>query len=129
MAILVVANIQWHTWIVVSKFLGHGVVYKPLVANGVVYKPFVAYVDRLLQAFGGIRGSSFANLWWLTWIVACKPLAAYVDRPSQAFGGKWSRLQAFGRLRGSSFPSLSWHTWITCTTNWWHTIRSPVFRG
>ena len=40
-----------------------------------MYKPFVAYVDRRLQAlggrlihlqaFGGIRGSSFTSLWWL----------------------------------------------------------------
>ena len=49
----------------------------------------VAYVDRRGKAFDGIRGLSFANLWWLKWIavhmplvtdgVVCKPLVAYVD--------------------------------------------------
>ena len=71
----------------------------------------MAYVDRRsqafrgrcsrLQAFGGIRGSSFH-----------KPLVAYVDRRSQAFGGRWSHLQDFGGIRGSSFTSLWWFAWI-----------------
>ena len=64
----------WHTWIVVCK---------PLVADGLVNKPLVAYVDRRsqafcgrwshLQAFGGIRGSSFTSLWWFAWIAVHKP--------------------------------------------------------
>ena len=90
--------------------------------------------------FGGIRGLSFASLWWLTWIavhkplvadgVIYKPLVAYVDRRLQAFsgyfwglqafGGRWTLLQAFGGRYGSPFTgirvqmelftSLSWHT-------------------
>ena len=42
-----------------------------------------------LEAFGGLRGLSFANFWWLTWIavhtslvedeVVYKPLVAYLD--------------------------------------------------
>ena len=113
-----------HTWIAAHK---------PLVANRVVYNPLVDYVDRRLKAFGRLRGSSFAGLWWHTWIVVCKPLVPYVD----------IRLQAFGGLRGSpfrnlwwqmeSFTSLLWHTWIvvckpfggvrgsSCRSLWWHT--------
>ena len=69
-----------------------------------------------LQAFGGLRGSPFASLWWQvessaspwwhTWIVVnkplvadgviYKPLVAYVHRRSQAFGGYFCGLQAFG---------------------------------
>ena len=70
-----------------------------------------------LQAFGGIRGSTFASPWWLTWIavhkllvadgVIYKILVADVDRRSQAFGGRWSHLQAFGGIRGSSCTRLS----------------------
>ena len=66
----------------------------------------MAYVDRGVHVFGGIRGSSFASPWWLTWItvhkhlvgdgVAYKPLVACVDR----------RLQAFGGMRGLSFTNL-----------------------
>ena len=109
-------SFSWHTLIVISK-------------------PSVAYVDRRsqafggrwtrLQAFGGLRGSPFASLWWQmellqvitsrwwhTWIVVHRPLVAdgviwkflvaYVDRRSEAFGGRWSHLQAFGGIHGSS---------------------------
>ena len=72
-------SLWWHTGIVVHK---------PLVADGVIYKPLVAYVDRRVEAFGGIRGSACTCLWWHTLIVDCKPLVAYVDRRSQAFGGR-----------------------------------------
>ena len=122
-------SLWWHTWIVVYKvFAGvRGIsypsrrwltwiaVHKPLVADGLVYKPLVACVDRCLQAFdgkwshlqafGGIRGSSFTSLWWQmesftslwwhTWIVdhkplvadgvINKPLVAYVDHHVQGF--------------------------------------------
>ena len=87
------------------------------MADGVINKPLVAYVDRRsqafvgrwsrLQAFGGLRGSPFASLWWQvessaslwwhTWIVVHKPLVAdgviykplvtYVDHRLEAFGG------------------------------------------
>ena len=63
-------------------------------------------MGRRLQAFGGIRGSSFASPWCLTWIFACKPLVAYVDHRSETFGGRWSHLQAFGGIHGSSCASL-----------------------
>ena len=46
---------------------------------------------RHLQAFGGIRGSSYTRL-----LLAC------VDR----------RVEAFGGIRGLSFPSRRWLTWI-----------------
>ena len=36
----------------------------------------VAYMDRHVEAFGGIRGLSIASLWWLTWIAVHKPLVA-----------------------------------------------------
>ena len=72
----------------------------------------VAYVDRHVEALGGIRGLPIASLWWLTWIavhkplvadgVIYKPLVAYVDR----------RVHAFGGIRGSSFGSPWWHMWI-----------------
>ena len=100
-------SLSWHTWIV-------------------VYMSVVTYVDRRLQALGGLRGSpftslwwhmeSFTSLWWLAWIAVCnplvadgvihKPLVAYVDHRSQAFGGRWCHLQAFGGLRGSSCTRL-----------------------
>ena len=99
------------------------------MADGVIYNPFVAYVDRHIHAIGGIRGSSFASPWWLTWNaihkplvadgVVYKPLVACVERHSQAFGGGWSRLQAFGSLRGSPFASLSWQM-ESFTSLWWH---------
>ena len=77
---------RWLTWIALHK---------PLVADGLVYKPLVACVDRRLQAFGGrwsrlqafggIRRSSFksrwwqmvsfTSLWWHTWIVVYKAFA------------------------------------------------------
>ena len=76
------------------------VVYKPFVANAVVYKPLVAYVDRRLEAVGGLRRSPFNSLrwqkesftshWWHTWIVVYKPLVAHGDRRLKAFGGKCS---------------------------------------
>ena len=57
-------------------------------------------MDRRVQAFGGIRGSSFASPRWLTWIAVHKPvvadgvvykaLVACVDRRLPAFGGRWS---------------------------------------
>ena len=92
----------------------------------------VAYMDRCVEAFGGLRESPFTSLWWhmepftsiwwYTWIVVYKPfgatyvvykplvadgvfykpLVACVDRRSQALVGRWSRLQAFGCIRGSS---------------------------
>ena len=101
-----------------------------------MYMPLMAYVYRRSQAFGGrwsrllafggLRGSPFASLWWQVeslpslwwhmWIVVHKPLVAdgvinkplvaYVDRRSQAFGGRWSHLQAFGAIRGSSCTRL-----------------------
>ena len=97
-----IASPWWLMWIAVHK---------PLVAHGVIYKALMACVDRRLQAFGGrwshlqafvgIRGSSFTNLrwqmesftslWWHTWIVVYK---------------------AFGGVRGSSCRSLWWHTLI-----------------
>ena len=80
------------------------------MADGVIYKPLVAYVDRRVEAFGGVCGLSFASLRWLTWIavhkplvadrVVYKPLVAHVDRRSQAFGGRWRHSQAFGGIRG-----------------------------
>ena len=63
---------SWHTWIV-------------------VYMPLVAYVDRRLQALGGLRGSSCTRL-----------LVAYVDR----------RVESFGGIHGLSIASLWWLTWI-----------------
>ena len=79
-------------------------------------------MDYRVQAFGGIRGSSFTSiwwqrepftsLWWNTWIVVYKPLVVCVDRRSPALGGRWSHLQAFGGIRGSSCTCLWWHTWI-----------------
>ena len=46
-------------------------------------------MDSRVEAFGSLRGLSFASLWWLTWIavhkplvadgVVYKPLVAYVD--------------------------------------------------
>ena len=100
-------SLWWHTWIVVHKHL---------VADGAIYKTLVEYVDRRLQAFGGLRGSpftsirwqmeSFTSLWWHTWIVVYMPLVAYVDRRLQALGGGWSHLQAFRGIRGSSCTCL-----------------------
>ena len=79
-------------------------------------------MDYCVQAFGGIRRSSFTsiwwqmepltNLWWKTWIVVYKPLVVCVDRRSRALGGRWRHLQAFGGIRGSSCTCLWWHTWI-----------------
>ena len=83
-------SLWWQTWIVIHK---------PLVAEVIVYKPLMAHWDRRsqafsgrwsrLEAFGGIRGSSFTSiycqmdsfrsLWWHTWIVVYKPLVTYVD--------------------------------------------------
>ena len=87
-------------------------VHKPSVADGVVYKPLVACVDRRLQAFGGrwsrlqafggIRGSSFTSIWWIAWIAVHKPFVAYMDR----------RVHVFGGIRGLSFTSLWWLAWI-----------------
>ena len=51
----------------------------------------MAYVDRRVQAFGGIRGSSCTRL-----LVACVE----------------SRVEAFGGIRGLSFASFWWLTWI-----------------
>ena len=95
----------------------------------------VAYVDRHVEAFGGIRRLPIASPWWLTWIAVHKPLVAdgviykrfmaYVDRHVHSFGGIRGlsstrlsvayadrRLEAFGVIRGLSFASLSWLTWI-----------------
>ena len=89
-------------------------------------------MGRRVEAFGGIRGLSFANLWWLTWIVVYKPLVATsgdykplvadglfykpllagIDRRLQALGGRWSHFQAFRGIRGSWCTCLFWHTWI-----------------
>ena len=95
-------SLWWLAWIAVCK---------PLVADGVFNKPLVAYVDRLsqafgdrwshLQAFGGIRGSSFTSLWW----------------QMESFPSLWWHMwvvvyKTFGGVRGSSWRSLWWHTWI-----------------
>ena len=87
-----------------------------------------------LQAFGGIRGSSFQKPLVADGVIH-KPLVAYVDRSVQGFSWRAlivvqkplvasvdCRLQAFGGLRGSPFTSLWWqmesftslwgHTWI-----------------
>ena len=50
----------------------------------VVNKRLVAFVNRRVQAFGGICGSSLTSLWWQT----------------------LSFIQACGSLRGLSFSSL-----------------------
>ena len=103
-------SLWWYTWIVVDKpLVANSVVYKPLVAAGVFYKPLVACVDRCsqalggrmshLQAFGGVRGSSFASHWWLTWIAVHKHLVA-----------DGVNYKPFGGVRGSSCISLRWHT-------------------
>ena len=116
-------SLWWIAWFAVCK---------PSVADGVFYKPLVAYVDRPSQAFGGrwshlqafsgIRGSSYTRLLvayvdrrveafgGIHWLSLAKPLVADVDRHSQAFGSRWNRLQTFGGIRGSSY--LWWHTWI-----------------
>ena len=75
-------------------------------AHRAIYKPLVVYIDRRVQAFGGLRGLPFTSLSWHTWIVVYMPLVAYVDCRLQAFGCRWSDLQAFGGIRGSSFTSL-----------------------
>ena len=61
----------------------------------------VAYVDRLVESFGCIRGLSFPSSRWLMWIAVHKPLVAdgvvykllvaYVDHRLQGFGGRWSQ--------------------------------------
>ena len=43
------------------------------MADGVVHKPMGANLDNRVQAFGGIRGSSFNSLWWFAWIAVHKP--------------------------------------------------------
>ena len=50
-------SLWWHTWIVVCK-------------------PLVAYLDRRVQAFGGMRGSSLKSLLWFKWLAVHKPLVA-----------------------------------------------------
>ena len=77
---LSIASLWWLTWIADHK---------PLVADGIVYKPMGANVDYSVQAFGGIRGSSFTS-------ILCR----------------LSHLQAFGGIRGSSSTSLWWFAWI-----------------
>ena len=122
---------RWLTWIVVHK---------PLMADGVVYKPLVACVDRRFQAFGGrwshlqafdgIRGSSFTSLWWQmesftslwwhTWIAVHKPLVAdgVVYKP---FGANVDyRVQGFDGIRGSSFTNIWWQM-EPFTSLWWNT--------
>ena len=113
-----------HTWFAA---------YKPLVTNRVVYNPLVDYVDRCLKAFGRLRRSSFAVLWWHTWIVVCKPLVPYVDICLQAFGGLSGSPARSLWWQMVSFTSLWWHTWIvvcklfggvrgsSCESLWWHT--------
>ena len=124
---LSIAPLWWLTWIAVHKpLVADGFVYKPLGANvDVMYKPLVAYVDRclqafggrwsLLQAFGGIRGSSFTSLWWLLlWITSLWWQMEYFTNlwghtgilVSRAFGGRWGHLQAIGGIRGSSCTRL-----------------------
>ena len=101
----------------------------------------LAYVDRHVEAFGGIRGLPIASLWWLTWIavhkpmvadgVIYKPLVAYMDRRSQAFGGTWSHLQAFGGIRGSPFTSLWWQMELFTSLWWlaWIAVCKPLVAG
>ena len=124
---LSIASLSWLTWIAVHKpLVADGVVHKPSGANvDIMYKPLVAYEDRRsqafggrwshLQAFGGIRGSSFTSVWWLLqWITSlCWQMEYFTNLwghtgilVSRAFGGRWSHLQAFGGIRGSSCTRL-----------------------
>ena len=125
-------SLWWHTWIVVHKpFVATSVDYKPLVAAGVFYKPLVACVDRRsqalggrwshLQAFRGIRGSSFGSLLCHTWIVVYMPLVAYVDR----------RLEALGGIRRSPFTSLWWQMELFTSLWWlaWIAVCKPLVAG
>ena len=74
---------------------------RSMYATKGMYTLLVAYVDRRVHAIGSIRGSSFASLWWLTWIAVHKPLVAVgvLYKPLVAYVGR--RVQAFW-----------WRTWI-----------------
>ena len=101
----------WLAWIAVCKpLVADGVIYKPLVAyvdrrsqafgcrwchlqafGGVrgssCTRLLMAYVDRRVEAIGGLRGLSITSLWWLTWIAVHKPLVAdgVVHKPLVAY--------------------------------------------